>query len=875
MADVIFYICSKFSMKDAGLYLITLWYIWYARNQAKHGGNFLAPTAAISRVRALAGDYYRLNRDTPINHLSSSDFEWKPPPSGVIKVNCDASWDKETNIGSVGVIARDHDGVVIGVRALNRIECLRSVDCEGISIQEGFKLCNELGVRNLILESDCAEVVMGLNCRNMDSCTHSVWYNFCLSELDHNDHWNVFLVRREANDKADAIARHARLKNWFWTRIDACPRKISMNKIQSHVCRCRRHFSTKYTARVTSASADGRTVSITVDAPTLQHDPRGYALPRRDLICRITQLLNSQPHSSFDPHSLQISQTLTSSEVSEILKNLNHPYKALKFFQYCSSELPDFRHDCFSYNRLLLILSKSTSYPDCYTLINKVVEDMVHRRIRGNISTVNLLIGVFGGKDGYGGGVDELRRCLGLVKKWRLEMTIYTFKCLLQAYLRLDELDEALQVYKEMKEHGHKLDIFAYNMFLNALVKAEKVELTYKIFEDMGRVHCEPDEYTYTIMIRMTGNLGKSEESLELFQKMLTTVPNPNIISYNTMIQALAKGRMVDKVVFIFFKMIENNCRPNEFTYSLLLNALVADGQVGRLLEVINRSKKFVNKSINAYLVRSLSKLGHASDAHKLFCNLWNDHEKGDKDAYMSMLDSLCGSGKAAEALDLLLQIHEKGVEPDTVMYNKVFLALGKSKLLSHLHDLFEKMKQGGPAPDIFTYNILLSSYGRAGKVDEAVTCFEEIENSSCTPDIVSYNTLINCLGKYGHVDEAHMRFKEMQENGINPDVVTYSTLIECFGKSERIEMASNLFDEMLAQGCFPNIVTYNILLDCLEKCGRTAEAVDLYAKLKQQGLTPDSITHTILARLQSGTHGKLRIRRKNPVTGWVVSPLC
>ncbi|KAL9680467.1 hypothetical protein QQ045_018346 [Rhodiola kirilowii] len=163
-------------------------------NQAKHGGKFLAPNAAISRIRALAGEYYRFSRDTSINHMSCSDFEWKPPPSGVIKVNCDASWDKETNIGSVGVIARDHDTIVIAVCAINRIECIRRVDCEGIGIQEGFKLCNKLGIHKMLLESDCAKVVMGLNCRNMDSSTNSNWYKARLSELDHNDKWNVLLI---------------------------------------------------------------------------------------------------------------------------------------------------------------------------------------------------------------------------------------------------------------------------------------------------------------------------------------------------------------------------------------------------------------------------------------------------------------------------------------------------------------------------------------------------------------------------------------------------------------------------------------------------------------------------------------------------------
>lgn len=275
-----------------------------------------------------------------------------------------------------------------------------------------------------------------------------------------------------------------------------------------------------------------------------------------------------------------------------------------------------------------------------------------------------------------------------------------------------------------------------------------QVDQAYKVFEDMKRKHCEPDEYTYTILIRMNGRLGKSKEALALFEEMLLKSCKPSSMTYNTMIEALVKSRMADKSMILFSKMVEDNCRPNEFTYSLILNVLAAEGQLGRMDEVVKISNKYMNKSIYAYLVRMLSKLGHASEAHRLFCNMWSFHDKGDRDAYLSMLESLCNAGKIVEAIDMLSRTHEKGIITDTFMYNTVFSALGKSKQIAHLLDLFEKMKQDGPTPDIFTYNILISSFGRGGRVEEAVRIFEELENSDCCPDVVSYNSLINCLGK-------------------------------------------------------------------------------------------------------------------------------
>ena len=116
---------------------------------------------------------------------------------------------------------------------------------------------------------------------------------------------------------------------------------------------------------------------------------------------------------------------------------------------------------------MLLILSKSSS-EDRFGCVRQIVDEMERSGVRGAISTVNILIGMFG-------GAEELERCLGLVRKWELRMNGYTYKCLLQAYFRCKDSERALHVYGEMKGRGYVLDIFAYNMLLDSLAKDQKV----------------------------------------------------------------------------------------------------------------------------------------------------------------------------------------------------------------------------------------------------------------------------------------------------------------------------------------------------------------------------------------------------------------
>ncbi|KAL9666607.1 hypothetical protein QQ045_000942 [Rhodiola kirilowii] len=181
------------------------------------------PQAAISRITGLANEYYRYHVDNVIHHFQCSDFRWKPPADGFIKLNCDASWSEFTKSGSIAVVARDAAGNVLSIRARHSVQSESVSDCEGWSIMEGLDLCNELRANNAIIESDNSEAVVAINCRDHSRFGAKEWFIRSLANLDDHAMRTVMLIRREANSHADIVARYARMKEWFWLRLDACP----------------------------------------------------------------------------------------------------------------------------------------------------------------------------------------------------------------------------------------------------------------------------------------------------------------------------------------------------------------------------------------------------------------------------------------------------------------------------------------------------------------------------------------------------------------------------------------------------------------------------------------------------------------------------
>ncbi|CAM8915895.1 unnamed protein product [Rhodiola kirilowii] len=233
IADVLFYCWKSFPVRTFSLCLVALWFIWYNCNRVKHGATMVWATDAAMRITNLANQFYFYNSSLNINaaNMLFSDFEWRKPPRGYLKINCDAAWDGQSKKGAIAAIARDSEGIVHGVRALSLEHCNSSEDCEGLSISEALKLGANIGNDKVIIESDCSKVVHDLNVK-ADTVTRSKdWFFSCWDLLNHHKDWQVFFVRREANVAADHIAKFAHRLGWSWTDLDSCPFILSLSRL--------------------------------------------------------------------------------------------------------------------------------------------------------------------------------------------------------------------------------------------------------------------------------------------------------------------------------------------------------------------------------------------------------------------------------------------------------------------------------------------------------------------------------------------------------------------------------------------------------------------------------------------------------------------
>ncbi|KAL9674958.1 hypothetical protein QQ045_003157 [Rhodiola kirilowii] len=216
---------SHFARKKKLLVLLTLWLIWHNRNKLKHGdkGYTLSELVHKATTQTKTFEQYESKFLSSMRFLYSSEFVWKRPHVEFIKMNCDASWNYNLG-GGIGITARDIEGAVLGVRATKGMVVNSSAACEGMGLLESFKMAEQINADKVIFETDCADVVKWFNICPDDSMAREEWFKDNIQFLQRHTEWKIFLIRREANFVADQLAKLASVHNWFWTRLDCCPR---------------------------------------------------------------------------------------------------------------------------------------------------------------------------------------------------------------------------------------------------------------------------------------------------------------------------------------------------------------------------------------------------------------------------------------------------------------------------------------------------------------------------------------------------------------------------------------------------------------------------------------------------------------------------
>ncbi|NMR89792.1 hypothetical protein HKB06_29085, partial [Vibrio parahaemolyticus] len=133
-----------------------------------------------------------------------------------------------------------------------------------------------------------------------------------------------------------------------------------------------------------------------------------------------------------------------------------------------------------------------------------------------------------------------------------------TYASLLRAYGRGRYSEDALFVYKEMKEKGMEMNTHLYNTLLAMCADLGLANEAFEIFEDMkSSATCLCDSWTFSSLITIYSCSGNVSEAERMLNEMIESGSQPTIFVLTSLVQCYGKVVRTDDVVKTFNQLLD------------------------------------------------------------------------------------------------------------------------------------------------------------------------------------------------------------------------------------------------------------------------------------------------------------------------------
>ncbi|EEF34741.1 pentatricopeptide repeat-containing protein, putative [Ricinus communis] len=164
---------------------------------------------------------------------------------------------------------------------------------------------------------------------------------------------------------------------------------------------------------------------------------------------------------------------------------------------------------------------------------------------------------------------------------------------------------------------GVSLDIVSWTSLIAGYVKASLLEEALEVFEQMKKVGREPNQVSFVTVINAYVGLGRLDDALRLFFQM----PNPNVIAWNVMISGHDQRGHEAKSIVLFRNMRKADRKSTKCTLGSVFSAIASliDLDFGLLLVHAEAIKQGLDS--NAYVGSSL--INMYGEAIGIVCWVW------------------------------------------------------------------------------------------------------------------------------------------------------------------------------------------------------------------------------------------------------------
>jgi pentatricopeptide repeat protein len=477
-----------------------------------------------------------------------------------------------------------------------------------------------------------------------------------------------------------------------------------------------------------------------------------------------------------------------------------------------------------------------------------------------------------------------------------LKTTSIVNNFLLRMYINCGSLEDAMLLFRTMKEQKQDVDKYTYSIILSGCADAGAIDHGMYVYEQMSKTLNEQDIVSMTCLLKLFVKAKRIDSAVELFKSMIHNGPKPNKHTVSIMLSGIAEAKLItvgeyvhnyvtqskvkDDVVNNALVKMYVECgsirqalnvfrtmtKPNEYTYSALFAGCADAGQVEAGTEVINhlqRSDTRMSDYIYTALIKMHCKLGSIDQAMIKFQEAIKDNIYSEN--MFNVILTGCAEAKHGDyGMQVYEQLKASGIVPNILVNNalvKMFVLCG---YFTEGIDTVKNMTQNGQTPDEYTYSILfdgIAEYGmlhyakeahrlfvasdsmivltslvhmycRCGSLVDAADVFEQIKSKFEQVDVFAWSAMILGYGTHGRGEKALDLYNEMIGQGIKPNSKMFSTILTTCQHNGFLDLGISLFNSMAKYGIKPEKYHYGCMIDALGRQGHLSEAEEMLAKI-------------------------------------------
>ncbi|KAK6142516.1 hypothetical protein DH2020_022864 [Rehmannia glutinosa] len=381
----------------------------------------------------------------------------------------------------------------------------------------------------------------------------------------------------------------------------------------------------------------------------------------------------------------------------------------------------------------------------------------------------------------------------------------FVFDLFIQTCAKLRLVDDILDAFKLLFDHGFPLSVISFNTVLHVMQKSDKANLVWSVYEHMIDRRVCPNEVTMRIMVGALCKEGKLDRFLSIVDRMHgKRCSVPRIIVNTCLVYEMIENQRIEEGLVLLKWMLQKNMILDTITYSLVVFAKVKMGKSDSAKEIYEEMLKRGFKE-NAFVcnlfVGAYCEEGRIDEAIGLLEEMASLGFKPSDETFNQLIKGCSLDGRSEDSLAFCKQMMSMGLLPSCSSVNEMFGKLCENGKTMEADETLTILLDKGFTPDENTYSHLISGYGKDDNMEGLTKLLFEMEYRSIYPNMLGFTWVIISLCKCRRLEEAEKYLKTLKARSFIPSPNIYERLIAGHLENGSKTRACQLYNEMVGTG--------------------------------------------------------------------------